>query len=630
MALDEQEKIEVQDLISQAELAQTNHRHKGTGNNESPRVSHSDLTDLLLNTHTQYALDVTAKAGEAITIRDSLFIGDGVTVMDHEKNKTSNTDAQFGDNTASSKLGQSFQSSIAIDCDKATIRIRKIGAPTDNVKVSLQADSSGDPSGTALQTVNLDGSTLTTSYQNKEFTFPATQALDASTTYWLVVERSGAADASNYYECEYQNTNVYSSGQLKNKDDVTGDWETTDYGATSDLYFKISLLSVLDSAYLTRLSNQEETNLYIGFAKSTEAKGSTVTIQRSSLVTGFTGLTSATRHYLTNTKGSIGTTVGDFIKVVGIGVGTTELLLIVSESASVAPTAALTVGEDVAQGDTASVFGEVEEETLAILADQATRVDEQNATTNYDGSALNISNSTAAGGSYERALISFDSMPAIPSGSGINVTKIEVKVHLFEEDNGSSSADPNVLPNSASFDETTVVWNDKPATTASIGTLPLYSNANAYVDIGYIEVTETQYNNIKNNGVSVIDETEGGGAYNTAEYSDDDGNNTANKPKIDVKFTVEKNDGKAYKGSAATANQADGYIGFFQTAANSGESAVVQGVGFMVDVLSGLTIGELYYLSDTDGAIATSAGSQNKVVGVAITATKLLILNYKE
>lgn len=632
MVLDEQEKIEVRDLISLAELAQTNHRHKGVGGGESPKINHRDLVDLLVNSHPQYPLDVTAKTGEAVTKNDTLFLGDGVTIMEHEKNTTSNSDALMGKTTDSTKLAQSFQSSIAIDVGKVTIRIRKVGSPGDNVEVSLQADSSGDPSETDLESKTFVGNSLFTSYENKEITFDNIESLDASTTYWLVIERSGAVDANNYYEIEYQNSDVYSDGQLKNKDAGTGNWETTDFGATSDAYFKISLLSVLDRAYLTRLSNQAETNLYIGFAKSTEIKGGTVIIQRAGLITGLSSLTTAVRHYLINTKGSIGTVAGDFIKVVGIAVGTTELLQLVSESQDITATVALTAGEDVAQGETASVFAEIFDETLAVQAVQATYIEENSSAgqddLNFDDRALTIGDADSPDRD-KRALISYDTMPVIPSGSGINVTKIEVKVYLFEQNNGSSNANPQVHPNTSTFDETTVTWNTgAPGFTAEIGRLPAYSNANAYVDTGYVTISEAEYNNIKANGVTFADQV--GSGYLDAFYSDDDGNDTANKPKIDVRFTVEKTDGKAYKGSAVTADQADGHIGFFQTAANSGESVVVQGLGFMVDVLSGLTIGQLYYLSDTEGAIATSAGTNNKVVGVAITATKLLILNYKE
>ena len=43
--------------------------------------------------------------------------------------------------------------------------------------------------------------------------------------------------------------------------------------------------------------------------------------------------------------------------------------------------------------------------------------------------------------------------------------------------------------------------------------------------------------------------------------------------------------------------------------------------------LSGLSIGSLYYLSNTNGVIATSAGSITRKVGIAVSATELLITN---
>ena len=61
-------------------------------------------------------------------------------------------------------------------------------------------------------------------------------------------------------------------------------------------------------------------------------------------------------------------------------------------------------------------------------------------------------------------------------------------------------------------------------------------------------------------------------------------------------------------------------------AASYGSSVTVEISGVSVS-LSGLTTGSQYYLSDTLGTVATSAGSNSRKVGIAVSATQMLITN---
>lgn len=78
--------------------------------------------------------------------------------------------------------------------------------------------------------------------------------------------------------------------------------------------------------------------------------------------------------------------------------------------------------------------------------------------------------------------------------------------------------------------------------------------------------------------------------------------------------------------SASAGATVDGFIGFAEAGANSGQAVkvVVSGVS---DKQTGLSSGALYYASDTSGAIATSAGTTTRKVGIAISSTKILITN---
>jgi len=81
--------------------------------------------------------------------------------------------------------------------------------------------------------------------------------------------------------------------------------------------------------------------------------------------------------------------------------------------------------------------------------------------------------------------------------------------------------------------------------------------------------------------------------------------------------------GKIYLADAASAGNAKP-IGFADEAITNGNSGNVN-IGGVDDNQSGLTPATVYYLSDTPGAIGTSAGSTSVKVGFALSATELLI-----
>ena len=67
------------------------------------------------------------------------------------------------------------------------------------------------------------------------------------------------------------------------------------------------------------------------------------------------------------------------------------------------------------------------------------------------------------------------------------------------------------------------------------------------------------------------------------------------------------------------------FIGFAKSTVSSGSPVDVVIAGLAS--LTGLTIGNLYYLSDTFGAISTTPGTTTRKVGIATSSTKLLITN---
>ena len=81
------------------------------------------------------------------------------------------------------------------------VRLRKIGAPADNMECFIQSDSSGSPDGTSIATSTaITGASLTTSFSNQNFSGWGSVTLTKGTPYWIIFSRSSATgDASNYF-----------------------------------------------------------------------------------------------------------------------------------------------------------------------------------------------------------------------------------------------------------------------------------------------------------------------------------------------------------------------------------------------------------------------------------------------
>lgn len=83
--------------------------------------------------------------------------------------------------------------------------------------------------------------------------------------------------------------------------------------------------------------------------------------------------------------------------------------------------------------------------------------------------------------------------------------------------------------------------------------------------------------------------------------------------------------GRAYKSNALQSNEySNNVIGIVNSTVTAGNSASVT-LGGVSTHLTGLTAGTTYYLSDTDGALSSSAGTVSRKVGLALSTTELLL-----
>jgi hypothetical protein len=74
-------------------------------------------------------------------------------------------------------------------------------------------------------------------------------------------------------------------------------------------------------------ANVASTTPFLGFAVSNAAAGASVSVQTDGIVSGFTGLTPGSRYYVSDTVGTIQTTVGTSEAYVGIALSSTQLFI---------------------------------------------------------------------------------------------------------------------------------------------------------------------------------------------------------------------------------------------------------------------------------------------------------------
>ena len=100
----------------------------------------------------------------------------------------------------SNKQAQSFTTSVSGSLTTVTLSVKKVASPTDDLTVEIRETS---PTGTLLGTSEtVAGAALTTSYVDTTFTFSTAVSLVAATKYYLVIQRSGARDVSNYFSLQ--------------------------------------------------------------------------------------------------------------------------------------------------------------------------------------------------------------------------------------------------------------------------------------------------------------------------------------------------------------------------------------------------------------------------------------------
>jgi len=115
------------------------------------------------------------------------------------------TDYLVGNAAASTRRGQGIKIAATSYIGHIALWLKKVGSPTDDVQCQIFTDDgTGKPSGTQVgSTISRAGTDLDTAYVWVSFPFATTDAdgpqLTGAVQYHIVVRRSGANDAANYY-----------------------------------------------------------------------------------------------------------------------------------------------------------------------------------------------------------------------------------------------------------------------------------------------------------------------------------------------------------------------------------------------------------------------------------------------
>jgi len=186
-----------------------------------------------------------------------------------------------------------------------------------NIKVAIQADSAGSPSGSDLVSKTLSNDTLSQTPGFVEFDFASPYALTPNTTYWIVV----SDDSGPGYVYIYgSTTSVYADGTMKRN---SSGW----VDQNRDMAFQLIEVPPPGSIEPTSASASGTCATFVGFAKGAASAFQSVAVQVGGIIASLSGLSPGNIYYAANTAGAIATSAGTTTKKVGLALSATEMLI---------------------------------------------------------------------------------------------------------------------------------------------------------------------------------------------------------------------------------------------------------------------------------------------------------------
>lgn len=178
---------------------------------------------------------------------------------------TSTSVSVYGTGGVQEQEAQSFQC-LAGNASYVRVHVAQNMAPTDDLIAEIQTDNGGVPSGTVIASGSVSGTDITAAFAWVKIPFTASVALSASTTYWLVLRRSGSRDGSTVYfvTTDAGNAPGYANGGLYHRDN--GTWVS--YGM--DMVFQIGADSATINGGTGSIVDSDPWGV-VGFALKPEA-----------------------------------------------------------------------------------------------------------------------------------------------------------------------------------------------------------------------------------------------------------------------------------------------------------------------------------------------------------------------
>lgn len=217
----------------------------------------------------------------------------------------SNNNIGNADSSTRQAQGFTYTDSLAeaITLSDVTLIVCKVGTPTDNLYVELYSSSGGLPStlvANGTTTTVAGGSLVNPNYETVKFTWNTPPSITSGAMYHLVLRRSGANDAANYYRVLDAAGNQYANGTPSTYTASTTTWSA----GTNDLQMQL----VLNVSYGGKIVKCDADNVLrsngIGFVTSSINAAASGDVYYDRHI-DYTGLTAGTTYASSTTAGSV-------------------------------------------------------------------------------------------------------------------------------------------------------------------------------------------------------------------------------------------------------------------------------------------------------------------------------------
>ena len=275
-------------------------------------------------------------AYEAVTLGNALCLI-APDVLDQSYSESNqDADQAIGDAAARTYVAQGFQPGAGTYINKLELYLKKTGSPSGDLTVHIYTNSGGAP-GNSLGSGTITGSSITTSYAYYTVNFVNPILLQASTDYHIVVTRTAAVNATDYFILGKDTSSpTYhpsaSATYAIREGDATPAWTLIGSDIVGDDDYHDAIFktykedtTVAAQVRKTKATSELRTRNFIGFANSSVAAAATVQVNRLPSQTGLTSISPGRSYYLSDTAGAIALTPGSFPFQVAVGKTTTSV-----------------------------------------------------------------------------------------------------------------------------------------------------------------------------------------------------------------------------------------------------------------------------------------------------------------